>query len=464
MTGIVWFRNDLRLEDNLALSHACEEQDCLILLYIQDPNSPLILGEAQTWWLHQSLSSFQQKLEQHSLKLCLKRGDSLAILREMTKAHHVTQIYWNTVYEPLQLQRDAMIKAFFKDEGVSVKSYNSSLLIEPENIKTQENTFYKVFTPFWKQCLREIQVPKVTTISKHPSSPDLESEDLSEWNLLPSSPNWANKFHDFWIPGEDGAQQQLENFIERSLAQYADKRDMLAEQATSRLSPHLHFGELGPRQVWRAMVAAEDSADISDKAVDKFLAEVGWREFSYYLLYHFPKLPKENVQSKFDDFPWEEDEEALNRWQTGQTGYPIVDAAMRELWETGYMHNRARMIVASFLTKDLLIDWRKGADWFLHTLLDADLANNSAGWQWVAGSGADAAPFFRIFNPVLQSEKFDPNGEYIKQWIPELRDVSTKIIHAPWKSDKKIKDYPEPMVDHSNARELALERYKQITS
>ncbi|GGI78560.1 cryptochrome/photolyase family protein [Legionella impletisoli] len=462
MTGIVWFRNDLRLEDNPALSKACEEQDCLILLYIQDPNTPLTLGDAQTWWLHHSLASLQKTLLSHSLTLCLKYGDSLAVLREFIKLHNVTHIYWNKVYEPAHLEKDTIIEAYFKKEGLTVKTYNAHLLIEPDDIKTQEGSFYKVFTPFWKQCLKKIQVPKAKTISKWPDSPIKSSEDLSELKLLPQSANWVKKFHNYWTPGEESAQHQLEQFINNVLEDYAVKRDKLDVNATSKLSPHLHFGEIGPRQLWRAMEMARNDSRINDKAIDKFLAEVGWREFSYYLLYHFPKLPKKNVQSKFDDFPWEEDVEALKRWQQGQTGYPIVDAGMRELWETGFMHNRARMIVASFLTKDLMIDWRKGADWFLHTLLDADLANNSMGWQWVAGSGADAAPFFRIFNPVLQSGKFDPNGEYIKQWVPELRDIPTKWIHTPWKFDQKIPDYPEPIVNHQEARKLALERYQEI--
>lgn len=456
MTAIVWFRNDLRLLDNPALLNACREHDCIIPIYINDPNTPLLLGAAQKWWLHYSLTALHQALQSHGLSLHLKFGDALAIINALIKSHNVTHLYWNNVYEPKHLQRDGIIKAALEKEKIEVSTFNASLLIEPAAFKNQKGDYYKVFTSFWKAGLNLIKVPEAQTINQWPESVSFKADALNDWKLLPQNPDWASRFAKCWQPGERGALDKLENFTDHLLNHYLENRDLPAVHGTSRLSPHLHFGEISPQQIWRAIHSMGHGSN--EASTRHFLSELGWREFSYYLLYHFPKLPDDNFQSKFDEFPWETDDEAFNRWQAGKTGYPIVDAGMRELWQTGYMHNRVRMIVASFLTKDLLIDWRQGAAWFADTLLDADLANNSAGWQWVAGSGADAAPYFRIFNPILQGEKFDPEGDYVKRWIPELKDIPKKWIHKPW----EVSTYLKPIVDHREAREIALSRFKHL--
>lgn len=465
MTAIVWFRQDLRIQDNPALTHACNEHEEVIFLYIKEPNSPLLLGRAQGWWLHHSLKSLNKALTAKGNSLWLKTGDALSILTKLIKSHGVTHVYWNRCYEPLLNQRDELIKAALEKENKNVTTFNRSLLIEPLAIKNQENQFYKVFTPFWKQCLNKIAVSLTPAPNKWPEPLKPDSEQLEDWKLLPTNPDWAFQFGDFWTPGEEGAHRRFEQFIEDHLDQYKEFRDYPEQEATSRLSPHLHFGEISPHQIWIELEHFKTQPHIPVNTIEKFISEIGWREFSYYLLNHFPKLEKKNFQSKFDDFPWKTNKEALHRWQTGRTGYPIVDAGMKELWSTGYMHNRVRMITASFLTKDLLIDWRKGADWFLDTLLDADLACNSANWQWVAGSGADAAPYFRIFNPVTQGEKFDPKGLYVKRWLPELKSLPSECIHKPWtaKGQYDLKQYPPPIVDHSHARKLALQNYKEIS-
>tara|TARA_Y100000588_G_C14193344_1_gene899048 strand:- start:80 stop:1483 length:1404 start_codon:yes stop_codon:yes gene_type:complete len=464
MTAIVWFRNDLRLTDNAALFKAIQSHDTIIPLYIMDPNSPLILGDAQKWWLHLSLKSLQESLEKKNINLCLKKGDSLAILNNLIEKHEVSSVYWNIVYEPKHLQQDSIIKSALEKEDITVNTFNASLLIDVDKIKTQDDGFYQVFTPFWKTCLSSIEVHDEQNVSNWPSSPELQSDSIDEWDLLPTNPNWAASFSNFWQPGESSALKKLEQFIESNLNNYKTGRDTPSKEATSKLSPHLHFGEISPHQIWRAIQNLKGQADFKTNAIETYLSEIGWREFCHYLLFHFPKLAQNNFRDKFDNFQWSFDEEQFNCWKKGLTGFPIVDAGMRELWHSGYMHNRVRMIVASFLTKDLLIDWRKGAEWFEHTLLDADLANNRAGWQWTAGCGADAAPFFRVFNPILQGEKFDPDGKYIKKWVPELENLEKKYIHEPWKAKNNDIDmnYPNPIVDHSDARKKALELYNKI--
>ena len=464
MTAIVWLRNDLRLQDNPALHQAANEHDAIIPIYIMDPNTPLLLGEAQNWWLHHSLEQLDDSLKAQGLKLCLKKGDALAKINELIEGHDITDVYWNIVYEPQHLEQDSIIKAALEKEDIAVHTFNGSLLIDVNEIKTQDDEFYKVFTPFWKACIKTIDVHEAKTISDWPKSPKFDSETLKDWELLPKNPNWADAFNEYWQPGEEGAHLKLEQFIENALNNYKNGRDIPSEHATSRLSPHLHFGEISPHQVWRAIHDLKGQEDYKTNAIETYLSEIGWREFCHYLLFHFPKLPKENFRDKFDDFPWAFDDHEFKMWKKGMTGFPIVDAGMRELWKSGYMHNRVRMIVASFLTKDLLIDWRKGASWFEHTLLDADLANNRAGWQWTAGCGADAAPYFRVFNPILQGEKFDPEGTYIKKWIPELKDLDKKYIHKPWqaKEDGIETNYPEPILDHGEARKKALELYNEI--
>lgn len=465
-TALVWFRRDLRCADNLALAAACSQHDLVIPIYIHDKDT-LLLGEAQRWWLHHSLDALDKKLAELGLALVLRKGNAEHIITQLVEQYDVDAVYWNRCYEPSSIARDTQIKSQLTSQGVSVTTTNGSLLNEPWTIKTQSGDFFKVFTPYWKCCLKfkssepPISAPQKINRNSHIT---VESDHIDQWNLLPKKINWAAQFSHYWQPGEDGAHHKLEQFIQQALTEYKEARNFPDQEGTSKLSPHLHFGEISPRQICQALELAGSQAKLNSSSVECYLSELGWREFSYYLLYHFSELPTRNFKSSFDAFTWQNDVDHLRRWQKGQTGYPIVDAGMRELWQTGYMHNRVRMIVASFLVKDLLIDWRHGADWFLYTLLDADLASNSASWQWVSGSGADAAPYFRIFNPTLQGQKFDPNGEYIRRWVPELNDVPTRWIHEPWRAPEGelSTDYPAPMVDHGNARAVALTKYKAL--
>lgn len=465
--ALIWFRQDLRLQDNPAFISACNHHETVIPLYILDNTTHPIKG-AQRWWLHHSLTSLNDALQKQGLNLVLRQGKALNILEQLTQQIPISTIYWNRCYEPLTIERDKAIKSFMLQSGVEVKSSNGSLLSEPWTVHNKSGHYFKVFTPYWKHCLQTITIPNAMRIVHPAKAYPVQSERLEEWKLLPKNPDWASSFATHWQPGEEGAQKKLTDFIHHRLNSYKTHRDMLTDNATSELSPHLHFGEISPWNIWRAVELEKSDRTLNLSSTESFLAELGWREFSYHLLYHFPSLPHENFKEKFSNFPWRVDEASLKRWQKGMTGYPLVDAGMRELWATGYMHNRARMVTASFLTKHLLIDWRLGADWFLDTLLDADLANNSASWQWVAGCGADAAPYFRIFNPVLQSENFDPEGTYIRRWVPELAHVKSQYIHQPWIANHTEtglhlgKDYPKPIVDHREARNRALQYYQAL--
>ncbi|KTD11056.1 deoxyribodipyrimidine photolyase phrB [Legionella gratiana] len=463
--ALVWFRYDLRLNDNPAFIDACSHHRFVIPLYIYDEKNS-VLGGAQAWWLHHSLTSLSNSLTQIGLYLTLRKGDPLEIILDLVTKISVDSVYWNRCYEPAALLRDKKIKATLLAQAIEVHSSNGSLFHEPWMIRNKSGDYFKVFTAYWKHCKQILNIQPVMHLDHRPAGIDVQSDKLWEWKLLPTI-NWAARFNDYWTPGESGAQHKLQEFIEHHLNGYKKNRDFPIKNATSRLSPHLHFGEISPWTILRAIELAKRDPNCDLSSVECFLSELGWREFSVYLLYHFPKLPSENFRNAFDAFPWHNDEHLLSCWQKGFTGYPIIDAGMRELWATGYMHNRVRMIVASFLTKGLLIDWRLGADWFLDTLVDADLANNSASWQWVAGCGADAAPYFRIFNPVLQSQKFDPDGRYIRYWVPELSQVEIQTIHAPWESIDSNRfylktNYPPPIINHHEARVRALNYYNQF--
>ena len=463
--ALVWFRQDLRITDNPAFTEACLQHQFVIPLYIYEDNS--VLGSAQAWWLHHSLMALNHSLKQLGLNLILRKGNALEIILDLAGKVSLDAVYWNRCYDPTSISRDKLIKATLMEKGLQVQSSNGSLLNEPWTIKNKQGDFFKVFTPYWKHCRQFLSVQSEISLSHRPKGIEIRSDEIQAWGLLPS-PNWAKQFPDCWTPGEVGAQIKLDEFIDHYLTGYKKNRDFPAKNATSHLSPHLHFGEISPWRILRAIELAKLDSNCDLASVEHFLSELGWREFSAYLLYHFPKLPYENFKKEFDAFPWKNEKALLVRWQQGMTGYPIIDAGMRELWATGYMHNRVRMIVASFLTKGLFIDWRLGADWFLDTLVDADLANNSAGWQWVAGCGVDAAPYFRIFNPVLQSQKFDPEGEYIRRWVPELSELQGQSIHAPWEDGDSEgiylrTNYPKPMVNHHETRLRALSYYKQLT-
>ncbi|SON55104.1 Deoxyribodipyrimidine photo-lyase [Hartmannibacter diazotrophicus] len=474
--ALVWFRNDLRVHDNPALHAACETGRPVVALYILDEESkgPRAPGSASLWWLHGSLKTLQANLEGLNIPLVLRRGPSQRIVAEVAGEIDAAEIHWNRRYDGGGIELDKALRSALKDDGRTVTSWNGNLLVEPFEVKTGSDGWYKVFTPFWKAARETIGTPrqpypkpKATSGFKNP----LESENLDGWGLLPTKPDWAGGMRETWTPGENGARQRLQTFVDEALTRYRDHRDEPGEEVTSRLSPHLAFGEISPVTIWHVASSSDNPA--SDSSVQKFLSEVGWREFSYNLLFHFPDLGRRNFQEKFDAFPWVSDDAALTAWKKGQTGYPIVDAGMRQLWQTGWMHNRVRMVVASFLVKHLLIDWREGEAWFWDTLVDADPANNTASWQWVAGSGADAAPYFRIFNPILQGEKFDGDGHYVRRYVPEIAGLPDKYLHKPWTAPTSVlkdacitlgKDYPKPIVDHDKARKralAALEKTKQ---
>lgn len=469
--AIVWFRQDLRLNDNPAFSAAAAGATPVIALYILDTTTQdWAMGGASRWWLHHSLDKLGAALlQRYGIPLILRRGDPARILPQLANETGARRVYWNRCYEPAAVARDTALKTALKQDGIAVETQNAALLFEPWTVQTQAGGWFKVFTPFWRAC-RALPAPaapkRAPQVAIHWPNP-LDSDALSDWALLPQTPDWAGGLRETWNPGEAGAAERLRDFLDEALASYARGRDHPDRTVTSRLSPHLHFGEIGPRQIWRAVQMTQDAGGNADK----FFAELGWREFSTHLLYHFPDLPHRSFRGDFDAFPWDNDDGLLRAWQQGRTGYPIVDAGMRELWHTGWMHNRVRMIVASFLVKHLRQDWRRGAAWFWDTLVDADLANNAASWQWVAGSGADAAPYFRIFNPTLQGEKFDSHGAYVRRWVPELAGLPDKYIHKPWAAPDRLlaaaglrlgRDYPLPLVDHDGARKAALAAFASL--
>jgi len=469
---IVWFRQDLRLTDNPALAEAAASGRPVIPVYVLDETGDA-LGGASLWWLDKSLAALDAGLGERGSRLILRRGDPALRISEIIAATGAGAVYWNRLYDRHAVARDSALKSDLKAAGIEVVSCNGGLLAEPWTVKTGGGEPYKVFTPYWRAARAKIE-----PVPARPAPPTLPApatwphgDRLADWGLHPRNPDWSGGFS-IWTPGEDGANTALERFLQRGMADYAQARDRPDVEGTSRLSPHLHFGEIGPRQVWHAVQLAMQSGKASiAKHGEKYLSELGWREFSHHLLYHFPALPQQNFRADFDDFPWDHDEAALKRWQRGQTGYPIVDAGMRELWHTGWMHNRVRMVVASFLVKHLRQHWHQGEAWFWDTLVDADLANNAASWQWVAGSGADAAPYFRIFNPILQGERFDPEGDYVRRWVPELQALPARFIHKPWEAPALVlreagvtlgATYPMPMVEHDKARALALAAFSAL--
>ena len=472
-TAIVWFRNDLRVSDNAALM-AASRHGAVVPVFIRETGSTARpLGAARTWWLHHSLKRLAERLESLGAPLLLLSGDPARLIPDLVKASGASAVYWIRRYDPCHQPADAALKAALQADGLQAESFAGQLLHEPMRLKTGGGTYYKVYSPFWRAIEPNIEnrpvLPAPDALAPPPADAALKSEDLASWNLLPVAPDWSGGLRDAWTPGEDGAQARLTDFLENRIQGYAERRDIPGVDATSGLSPHLASGEITPAQIIEAMRMADTDASSSD--LSKFRKEVGWREFSWHLLANEPGLPDRNHNSRFDAFPWIRDETMLHAWQKGLTGYPIVDAGMCELWRTGWMHNRVRMVVASFLTKHLMIDWRQGEAWFWDTLVDADPASNAASWQWVAGSGADAAPYFRIFNPLLQGEKFDPDGAYVRKNLPELAEMPSKYIHKPWEAPDSVllaahvrlgETYPKPIIDHQAARQRALAAYQQI--
>jgi deoxyribodipyrimidine photo-lyase len=449
-TVIHWFRQDLRLSDNPALFEAARTHRVLPI-YILNDYEAKNLGAVSKWWLHHSLNDLNTKLGN---KLLVLKGDPKSILQDLSQKIAIEKVFWNRCYEPHNLKYDEEILA----GNIPSQIFNGSLLWEPQDVLKDDGTPYKVFTPFYRRgCLgsqktprKPLGAPNNLEIADH----QLQGHDL---DLLPKV-RWDKKLEKHWHIGEESAHKRLNAFLEADLKNYKIGRDFPAMKYVSRLSPYLHFGEISPNQIWYSAI---ENRDINEKNLDHFLSELGWREFSYNLLYYFPDLQTKNLQKKFDAFPWNHRDDLLERWQKGQTGYPMVDAGMRELWETGYMHNRVRMIVGSFLVKNLLIHWHHGEKWFWNCLVDADMANNSAGWQWIAGCGADAAPYFRVFNPITQAEKFDPEGLYIRKYIPEISHLSNKEIFTPWIVRNKG-NYPDPIVTIEESRKKALEAFEKI--
>jgi deoxyribodipyrimidine photo-lyase len=441
---LLWFRRNLRLSDNAALIAAAESNRPVIPVYVSDEQDQ---GTASRWWLHHSLASLDKDLRKLGSSLVIQSGSPQQVLPEIIRQTGATALFYSRRYEPVSRLQEAEVAAALSE--AEVHAVDDSLLHDPESVMTRSDTLYRIFTPFWKAAseMGDPPVPRPVPASIRFARNSTDSLQLSELGLLPSSSDRTVGLHAAWIPGESAALGRIDE-LDSTLRLYDQHRDRPDIDTTSRFSPHLHFGEVSARQVWHAVRQLELQHQ-SAGASACFIRQLYWRDFSTYLLFHFPTLPDEPLRTEFEHFPWSKNASLLHAWQAGETGYPIVDAGMRQLRQTGWMHNRVRMIAASFLVKDLLIPWQTGAAWFLDNLVDADLANNSASWQWVAGCGSDAAPYFRVFNPSLQSKKFDPHGHYVRRWVPELTDASTP-------------EYPEPVIDHDMARQRALEAHQTI--
>ncbi|TAH33575.1 MAG: deoxyribodipyrimidine photo-lyase [Alphaproteobacteria bacterium] len=467
---IHWFRKDLRLSDNPALLDACKGGQAIAIFVLDESGHHRRLGGASRWWLHFSLSKLAEDLRKINVSFILKRGNAAEIIPSIAARTKAAAVTANRRYEKSHRKEETIIAQLLNKNGQELKLLNGNLLHDPLTHRNNQGKPYQVYTPFWRSLAAQGDPAKPAMAPKKLSAPpdiDLSSDELKDWKLLPTKPDWAKIIAKTWNPGEESAIDSLDHFLKNNLNGYKENRNYPGKTGTSRLSPHLHWGEISPRQIWHRTMAhchANGQNHFSGDA-EVFLKEVCWREFSYHLLTHWPDMPTKPLRAQFEKFPWKDNGKLLRDWQLGQTGYPIVDAGMRELWQTGWMHNRVRMIAASFLIKHLLINWEHGETWFWDTLVDADAANNAASWQWVAGCGADAAPYFRIFNPVLQGEKFDADGNYVRQYVPELSKLPNEYIHKPWAAPPLLlaesgvvlgKTYPHPMVDHDKARKAAL--------
>ncbi|MGD9851779.1 MAG: deoxyribodipyrimidine photo-lyase [Nitrospirales bacterium] len=477
--SIVLFQTDLRLGDNPALTAAVQRRKPLILLYVWNPDAKGFEkpGAASRWWLHHSLENLRSHIQQAGNDLVIRIGQTAEVVSSLITQVKASHVFWNRSCEPAARETEQHILNILEVKNGQGAGFDGTNLADPSRIQTQSHTPYTVFTPFWNKLQTQMRLsPPLaapTTLPSPISSIHLKSEPLGSLELLPKI-DWVHGIRDTWSPGEEGARSALRQFLRASAQDYSVDRDRPDLPHTSRLSPHLHFGEISPRTLWQAITRRIEKCRSSQerKSLEAYLRQLGWREFARHLLYHFPQTVQEPLYEAYKPFPWHTRLDSLVIWQKGLTGYPIVDAGMRELWHTGWMHNRVRMIAASFLTKDLLLHWKTGAAWFWDTLVDADLANNTLGWQWVAGCGADASPFFRIFNPITQGRKFDPDGRYVRKWVPELSGLPTRWIHQPWKAPPLLlgeaqirlgETYPYPIVDHAAARNHALLAYRQFT-
>ncbi len=474
---VLWLRNDLRLADHRALAAALAGGGAVVAVYVFDEAAAgrWAPGGASRWWLHHSLIELAKALKARGSRLILRRGDASKILGEIADQLGATEVVCQRRYEPWAIAQERDVKAYLEAAGVQLKRFGGALLAEPEQIKSKSGAPYKVYTPFWRALSSglELTAPLKAPTSIPAPAKWPKSDALSSWALLPKKPDWAKGFAAHWQPGEAGASARLDAFLDEHAARYGDLRNRPDWSATSRLSPHLAHGEISPRLIWWRVSSERAHAAGADAGLETFLKEIAWREFAAHLLFHFPQFPDVPFRPEFERFVWIRDEAALRAWQRGRTGFPIVDAGMRELWTTGWMHNRVRMIVASFLIKDLLIPWQDGQAWFWDTLVDADLASNAASWQWVAGSGADAAPYFRIFNPVTQGQKFDPDGAYVRRYVPELTRLGNRDVHEPFAAGDLTlasagvtlgETYPHPLVDHGSARTRALAAFARLSA
>jgi len=464
--GIFWFRQDLRLHDNLGLQNLVAECKKIIPVFILDENDKI--GSASKWWLYNSLDSLNTSLKLKDSKLFYFKGNPVDILLQLASDYKITNIYWNRLYDKYSIRRDTIIKKKLNDSNVKVETFKGSLINEPWKIKNKSNSFFKVFTPYWNKCIEEIGPIKLLKPPKKIQTFFIRSSisiDKEEFQLISNKTLWVKKIEKNWIPGETQALVNFNTFKDKIIENYDQGRDRPDKNYTSRLSPHLHFGEISPERIF---IEVDKKKIVNNRSKKKYLAEIGWREFSYNLLFNYPNLKTEPIQEKFKKFPWKSNSKFLVSWKKGTTGYPIVDAGMRQLYKIGWMHNRVRMIVGSFLCKNLLLHWSEGEKWFFDTLVDADLGSNSAGWQWIAGCGADAAPYFRVFNPVIQGLKFDPEGAYVKQYVPEISSLPLRFIHNPWEMNLEEqnkykcligKDYPKPIVGLSYSRDRALKAF-----
>lgn len=471
--ALVLFRHDLRLADNRALRTAVDSGRPVVAAFVLDEMSEGIrkIGGARRWWLSHSLEALASALKTAGVDLVLRAGPMADVVTDLVAETSAAAVYWNRRYDPPAIAADTEMKARLADAGIDAQSFEGHLLHEPWQIRTKTGGDYKVYTPFWRALVADVvpRTPVARPREIRPFEKTVKSEKLADWKLLPTRPDWAGGLRQTWTPGEEAGHAALDAFLEGPIDGYGENRDRPDFASTSRLSPYLAHGEITPFQIWHALETRDIKADATD--LEKFRKEVVWREFSYHLLFHNPDLGATNFNRDFDRFEWTKDAKALHAWQRGRTGYPLIDAGMRQLWQTGWVHNRVRMVVASFLVKHLLQDWRAGEAWFWDTLVDADPASNTASWQWVAGSGADAAPYFRVFNPMLQGEKFDPDASYVHRFVPELAKLPASDTHAPWAASKDTlasadvklgKDYPVPIVEHPSARDRALQAYQDM--
>ncbi len=471
---VVWIRDDLRLDDHPALAQAAETDRPVVPLYVLDEESEGIrpLGGAHKWWLHHSIQSFARTLNSKGSELTLRRGRGKKEVLDVIDAVGATALYFNRRYDRAGRAVDKSIVEALGN-SVDVKGFTGNILHQPEQVETTTGGYYKVYTPFWKKLSNEEPRDPIDAPNGF-KQPDAfpKSDELNDWDLLPTKPDWSGGFTEFWNVGEKAAHERFEMFCDELLGNYQNGRERPYADETSRMSPHLRWGEISPYRLWHTATAyANRRKTIPANAIRTFRQELYWRDFNAHLLYHFGDLANDNFNDRFDKFPWRSSKTDLNAWQKGLTGYPIVDAGMRQLWQTGWMHNRVRMIVGSFLTKDLLIDWREGERWFWDTLVDGDIASNTAQWQWIGGTGADAQPYFRVFNPITQAERFDKDGDYIRRFVPELKNLPAKALHAPWQIDEATLEkagvilgetYPKPLVDHKKGRERALAAYDEV--